>query len=160
MILASSVLTAYKLVLALHILGAVVWVGGGFTAQLLGLRATRSQSPERQAGFAQDISVIGQRAYIPASLVLIGSGVWLVHDGRFGFGTAWVTIGLAVWVASFLAGATFLGPQSAKLARDIQAAGISSPQAQRRLRGIFLYSRIELVFLLVVVVDMVLKPGQ
>jgi uncharacterized membrane protein len=151
--------TTYKVLLTLHILAAVIWVGGGAIIQLFALRATRSKSQEHQAEFAADVSVIGMRTFIPASLVLIVTGLWLVHEGSLGYGKAWVLIGLAVWIGSFLSGALFLGPQSGKLGKDIETYGFSSPQAQSRLSKIFLHSRIELAFLVVVVCDMVLKPG-
>ena len=38
--------------------------------------------------------------------------------------------------------------------------GFESPEAQVRLRNILNHSRIELLFLILVVCDMVLKPGQ
>jgi uncharacterized membrane protein len=151
--------TTYKVLLTLHILAAIVWVGGGTLIQLLALRATRSKSAEHQAGFAEDVSIVSMRTFIPASLLLIVTGLWLVHEGAWGFDKAWVLIGLAVWIGSFLSGALFLGPQSGKLAKDIEAHGFSSQQAQSRLSTIFLHSRIELAFLVIVVCDMALKPG-
>lgn len=151
--------TACKVLLTLHILAAVIWVGGASIIQLLALRATRAKSEEHQAGFASDVSVVGMRTFFPASLVLIVTGLWLVHEGSWGYGKAWVLIGLAVWIGSFLSGALYLGPRAGKLARDIEEHGFSSPQAQSRLSAIFLHSRIELGLLLIVVCDMVLKPG-
>ena len=155
-----AMFTTYKVLLTLHILAAVIWVGGAAMLQLLGIRASRASSPEHQAGFAADVEFVGMRTLLPASLVLIVTGVWLVHEGAWSYGTAWVSIGLAVWIVSALTGALFLGPQSGKLSKEIETLGIRSPAAQKRLRTIFLTSRVELVLLLLVVCDMVLKPGQ
>jgi uncharacterized membrane protein len=155
-----AMFTTYKVLLTLHILAAVIWVGGAAMLQMLGIRATRATSAEHQAAFAGDVEFVGMRALLPASLVLIVTGIWLVHEGSWGFGTAWVSIGLAVWIVSALTGALFLGPQSGKLSKEIETLGIRSPEAQKRLRTIFLTSRVELVLLLIVVCDMVLKPGQ
>ena len=151
--------TTYKVLLTLHILSAVIWDGGDAMLQLLGIRATRATSLEHQAGFAADVEFVGIRMLLPASLVLFVSGLWLVHEGSWGFGTAWVTIGLAVWLVSALTGALFLGPQSGKLSKEIETLGIGSPEAQKRLATIFLTSRVELVLLILVICDMVLKPG-
>jgi hypothetical protein len=65
-----------------------------------------------------------------------------------------------VWIASFLTGVAFLGPQSGKLGKDVEQYGIDSPQVTERLQRIFLVSRVELVFLILVVLDMTLKPGS
>ena len=65
-----------------------------------------------------------------------------------------------MWLASFVIGAGFLGPQSRKLSEDIERYGPDSAQATARLQRIFLVSRVELVFLILVVLDMALKPGS
>jgi hypothetical protein len=71
----------------------------------------------------------------------------------------WLVFPIVVWAASFVIGAAYLGPQSGKLSKDVEQYGIDSPQAMERLQRIFLISRIELVLLLLVVLDMALKPG-
>ena len=151
--------TTYKVLLTLHILAAVIWVGGGATIQLLALRVVRSKSAERLAGFSRDVAEIGMRVYLPASIVIIVTGGWLVSDGSWGFGKAWVTIGLSVWLISALAGTFYLGPTSKKIAEAIEREGVESTRAQALIAGIFRYSRIELALLVTVVCDMVLKPG-
>jgi hypothetical protein len=66
---------------------------------------------------------------------------------------------LAVFVASFLAGAGFLGPETGRLGKLAEEKGADDPDVQRRIRRVFLISRIELVLLVLVVFDMVVKPG-
>ena len=68
-------------------------------------------------------------------------------------------VGLGVFAASFLAGAGFLGPESGRLSKLIADRGPEDPDVERRIRRILLISRIELVLLVIVVADMVVKPG-
>ena len=60
---------------------------------------------------------------------------------------------------SFLSGFFYLGPQSGRLKQIYQTEGVESPAATALLGRLFLASRIELVLLILIVLDMVLKPG-
>ncbi|MBS1869224.1 MAG: DUF2269 family protein [Actinobacteria bacterium] len=151
--------TTYQWYLSVHILAAVLWVGGAFTVQLLAIRASRPRAAVEIGSLASEIEWVGTRLFIPSSLVLVVMGFLLIHEGNWDY-KFFIVFALAVWIASFLVGAAFLGPQSRKLSQDVERHGPASPQARARLQRIFLASRIELVFLLLVVLDMALKPGS
>lgn len=151
--------TTYKVLLLIHILCAVIWVGGGIMIQLLALRVVKARDSIHGAAFSRDVSVVSMRTFIPASLLLVLSGLGLVHEGNWSW-SGWLVFALVVWIASFLSGALYLGPQSKKLGDAMAEHGFDSQEAQVRLRNILNHSRIELLFLILVVCDMVLKPGQ
>jgi uncharacterized membrane protein len=150
--------TTYQWYLSIHILAVVLWVGGAFTIQLLAIRASRPSGRLQLGSLASEIEWVGTRVFIPASLILVIMGFLLVHEDNWDW-DFWLVFALAVWIASFLAGIAFLGPQSGKLGEDVERFGVDSAQATARLQRIFLVSRVELVFLLLVVLDMALKPG-
>jgi len=151
--------TTYQWYLAVHILAAVIWVGGAFTIQLLVLRATRPNAPLQVGTLATEVEWVGTRFFIPSSLVLVIMGFLLIHEGNWDW-KLWLVFALIVWIASFLVGAAFLGPQAKKLGEDVERYGADSAQATERLQRLFLVSRVELVFLILVVLDMALKPGS
>jgi uncharacterized membrane protein len=151
--------TTYQWYLAIHIVAAVLWVGGAFTIQLLAIRAAGPNARLQLGSLASEIEWVGTRLFIPSSLILVIMGFLLVSEGNLDY-EFWIVFAIAVWLASFLVGIAFLGPQSGKLGKDVEQYGIDSPQATARLQRIFLVSRIELVFLLLVVLDMALKPGS
>jgi uncharacterized membrane protein len=157
--MALATITTYQLYLSVHILTAVIWVGGALAAQVFAIRASRSGSGERLATTAADIEWLGTRVFIPSSLILVVFGFLLIHEGNWDY-RFWIVFPLAVWAASFLAGAGFLGPESGRLNTTIAREGVESAAAQARLARIFLVSRIELVLLVLVVLDMALKPGS
>lgn len=150
--------TTYDWYLAVHILAAVVWVGGALATQVFAIRAMNANDGPRLAGFAQDASWIGMRIFLPSSLILVIFGFMLAGEGNWDW-EAWLVIALLVWIASVVVGATFLGPESGRVGELIAREGPDSPAARARLQRLFLVSRIELVLLIVVVLDMVLKPG-
>jgi uncharacterized membrane protein len=151
--------TTYQWYLSIHILAAVVWVGGAFTVQLLVIRATRPNAVLQVGTLSTEIEWVGTRFFIPSSLILVILGFMLVGEGNWDW-DLWIVFALIVWIASFVVGAGFLGPQSKKLGEDVERYGPDSPQATERIQRLFLVSRIELVFLLLVVLDMALKPGS
>jgi uncharacterized membrane protein len=152
--------TRYQWLLAFHILCAVIWVGGNVFIQTLAFRAQRrrAQDPAFIATLAGDIEWWGTRVLIPTSLILVGLGFWLVDEGSWSLGDFWVSFGLGVWLFSFVVGATFLGPNSGRYGKLVREQGIESPEAAAVLDKLFLVSRIELALLILVVLDMAIKP--
>ncbi len=154
-----AAITTYQWFLSVHVLAAVLWVGGGFTIQVLAIRASRANEGPRLASLTADIEWMGTRVFMPASLLLVVFGFLMIGEGDLDY-EFWLVFPIVVWLASFFLGAGFLGPESGRLSKAIAEQGIDSPEARGRLARIFLFSRIELVFLLLVVLDMVLKPGS
>ena len=150
-------ITTYQWLLAAHILAATLWVGGAFASQMYALRAQRAGSA-RVAEFAGDVEWPGTRVFIPSSLALIVFGFLLVGEGNWEW-EPWLVAALVVWGLSFVTGAGFLGPESGRINQLSAELGPESSEVQRRIRRIFLISRIELVLLILVVLDMTLKPG-
>jgi uncharacterized membrane protein len=154
-------LTNYNAFKFVHVLAAVVWVGGACAVQVYAFLALRTDDPVRVAAFAGDTEFVGTRIFLPTSLILLVSGVFTIHEssGLWGYGQGWVQFGLAIIVLSILAGAGYLGPESGRIAKATEARGVESAEVQARIRRIFLVSRIELVLLIAVIFDMVVKPG-
>jgi uncharacterized membrane protein len=157
-----ATITTYQVYLAFHILAAVIWVGGALMLQILAIRATRAAragEPRRLADFVGEAEWVGTRVFIPASLVLVVLGFLMIHSYHWPY-RFWLIFAIAVWAGSFLTGVAFLGPQSGRLGKEIDAKGFADGGVQARIQRIFLASRIELVFLILVVLDMALKPGS
>jgi uncharacterized membrane protein len=151
---------AYKWLLAFHILLAVVWVGSNTAIQIFVIRALRA-GPDRVAYLASEIEWYGTRVLIPTSLTLVILGFILLHEssGAYDLGQGWVLFGFIVWLLSFITGAGYLGPESGRLSNLVEQRGPEDPEYLRRLARIFVISRIELLLLILVVLDMAVKPG-
>lgn len=150
----------FEVLKTLHVLAAVIWVGGAAATQVYAIRATNSNDPTRMAALAKDAEFVGTRVFTPASLLVLGLGIWMVIDREeIAFGDTWIVLGLIGILFSALVGSIFLGPESGRIGKLIDAEGAESPEVSRRLKRIFLVSRVELVVLLLVVVDMVVRPG-
>jgi uncharacterized membrane protein len=143
-----------------HVLAAVFWVGGAFATQFYAALALRTRDGVRVAGFAADVEWIGMRIFTTSSIVVFLAGIGLLENSEspWTWGMNFVTFGLVVFGASFVVGAGFLGPESGRLAKLIEAEGPNSPAVAARISRIVAVSRVELVFLLGVVWAMVVKP--
>ena len=148
----------YNLVKYVHVLCAIVWVGGAFYTQLLAIRAQRSTDPMDLPKLGATAAEIGLKVFLPASILLFAAGLVLVLE-RWSFGTFWVSISMLLWLTSVLVGALYLGPASAKVGKLFATEGPSSVAARASLARLFLVSRLELVSFAVIVFLMVTKPG-
>jgi uncharacterized membrane protein len=143
---------------ALHVLMAIVWIGGAFMIQLFAFRILEEREPRRIADFTTDVEFIATRTFIPASLILVVLGFVLMHEAHWQY-HFWVVFAIVAWALSFLSGALFLGPESGRIGKLIDERGGVDAEIQRRIERILFHSRIELVVIALVAMDMVIKPG-
>jgi len=152
------VTTAYKVLLFGHILSVVTWVGSSICMQVLSLRALRA-GPTDSLQFLGDVEWIGKRLLSPAGLLVVVFGLLLVNEVGYEFTDTWIVLALTAVALAFLVVVGYLGPQSVRLSKLVGQRGPADPDVQARIRRIMLVSRIELVILVAVVLDMVVKPG-
>ncbi len=149
----------YEWLLFFHIAAAIVWLGGGVAIQVLAIRANRTDDPARMATIAHEAEWFGTRIFLPSSLLVLVLGIILTIDGPWDFGQTWIVLALIGYGLSFVTGAAFLGPESGRIGNLLAAEGPDPPAVRARIQRIFLVSRIELVLLYLIVLDMVVKPG-
>jgi uncharacterized membrane protein len=148
----------YEILLYLHIVFAIVWLGSGLLIQILGFRAVSVNDVERIRGLLDDSHWLTARLFIPTSLAVFVLGVLLTIEGPWEFGELWIVIGLAGYATTFLTGLLFISRQVKKIAAVMERDGGMSTAAVAETKRLFLISRVDLVVLYTVVLDMVLKP--
>lgn len=135
--------TLYTVVLTLHILAVIAWLGAGVTTQVLSAQA------RDDATWPRLLSPFAQRWFPATSGIAALTGVLLWIDGPYGLGELWILLAVAGWIASSVIGGTQLGPATERWAQGDLAA-------RDRL---ITFARVDLVILTLVVADMVMKPG-
>lgn len=148
----------YQVLVYIHIVCAVIWVGGSFFAQLLALRAQRASDPMVLPMIGRQLEYLGMRVFLPAAILLFIAGAAMVIQ-NYSFGQTWVAVSMGLWLLSILAGALYIGPRTKRIAELFESEGPSSPAARGLLGKVFLVSRLELVAFAVILVMMVFKPG-
>jgi uncharacterized membrane protein len=149
----------YQLLLYIHIVCAVIWVGGALYAQLLALRVTRSPDPSELPHLARHIESIGTRVFLPAAVLLFGAGSAMTLQA-WSFGQTWIAVSVALWVLSAVVGAVYLGPRVKRAAELFEAEGPTSRGGRELIDRLFLVSRLELIGFAVIIALMTFKPGS
>jgi len=147
----------YELLLFLHVLTAVVWVGGGIALNFIGTRLIAAGTTAEIAGFARQLEWIGTRVFMPSSLVLLLAGIFMTIDA-WSFEELWIAIGIAGFLYSFINGAFFIGPLSGRTGKLLEARGADDPEVSANIKKLFFFGRIELFVLVIVVWAMTMKP--
>jgi uncharacterized membrane protein len=149
----------YQLLLYVHIISAVIWVGGAFAIQALAVLASRSADPGELPRLGRNLEIIGARVFAPAAVVLFLAGAVLTVQ-NWSFGQTWIAVSVGLWILSALAGAIYLGPRAKRVSALFDAEGPSSVAARQLIGRLFIVTRLELVSFAVIIALMVFKPGS
>lgn len=149
-------MTWYEFLLFVHISAAIIWLGGALAFQTYGAVVRRAGDPAELAQFAGRVGVIGERMFVPASLVVVLAGIGLMVEGNWSWDQLWVVFGLAAFAYSFLSGLLLISP----LAKKIPVVGPTTPAGQALILRLFTISRIELAVLFTIVLAMAVKPTR
>jgi len=148
----------YDFLLAVHILCAVMWVGGGVTLWALARRARRAGG-DAMLRFTHESAWIGPRFYAPLSLILLIAGILLVGEAGYDHSDLFITLAYLGWLNSVVIGSVIYP----RMERSIIAAAESGGTDNQDFRDAFgRYGALntwELTILLLIVVDMAVKPG-
>jgi uncharacterized membrane protein len=153
----------FQWLLALHVTGAFLLMGGGVIAAILNLAALGRERPS-------EIVLLFGLIRVAVASILVGSllalvfGLWLVHEAGYGYGDGWVVAALVLFVLGNAMGGAGgrRDERTAAYARKLAAAG-DAPSAELRAR---VHDPISLalsygsgLILIVILALMTWKPG-
>ncbi len=148
----------YEVLLALHVGGAVIWVGGGTALAIIGARFAHVGDATALKGLFQQAGWLSTRVFTPVSLLVLVFGILLVIEGPWSFDQLWVVLGLAGFAVTFFTGFFLLMPRANTINDLINREEGMTAEAAAAIRDVFLLTRIDYAVLFIVVVDMALKP--
>jgi uncharacterized membrane protein len=150
--------TLYDWLLFLHVLAAMVWLGGGVMLAVSAARVLRDPDPGAVGRFTASLHVLGPAVLAPATIAVLGLGIGLVVDtDAWDFGQLWVQLGLGLFAAAFLVGAAFQSRSAVAAARA--AEHDDDAEARRQLRHWSWGYRLIVLLLVAAAWDMTTKPG-
>ena len=146
-----------------HLLGAFLFVAGMVLAGAA-FEAARRRQTAVEIALLLGLTRVGVVLVASGTLLVLGSGLWLVHLGDWGYGAGWVDAAIGLLAATVLLGA--LGGRRPKRARKLAArlAAERAP-ASAELRALLndrttlALNYLSVVLLLAIIVLMVWKPG-
>lgn len=148
----------------IHVMSAVVWIGGVLWLSLVVIGMLRAQDYAGAQSFNRQTNTLGRLVFGPTALTTVAAGIAMVLVGDLSFGDTWIVIGLIGVALSFIIG----GVLGDRTGRALEAALLSTTsgvpdhddhaiitQLRQRLAAI---TAANLTILTVVVWAMVVKP--
>jgi uncharacterized membrane protein len=151
----------YDFLLTVHVLAAVLWVGGGASLHAMLRRMQKNADRAALLDFLGEAGRFAAIYYAALSVIMLIAGLLLVGEAQSGaeFKQAWVQIGLTIWVISLVIGVGYYGRQGKKIGELAESEGPEGKGVERAVNQYLLVNSIELTLLLLAVVDMTTKPG-
>src|SRR5215218_10534080 len=81
--------TWYATFKAVHVIFAVIWIGGGALLTILGTIAEFRDDPLEIAAVARQAAMVGERLFTPSALVVLAMGIAMMINGSLDWGTFW-----------------------------------------------------------------------
>jgi uncharacterized membrane protein len=145
-----------------HVVFAVIWIGGGFLLTTLAFIAEQQGDPAGRAHVARQASMVGMKVFTPSALIVLAMGIAMmlndVGKAAWDWGEFWVSFGLLGFLATFAIGIGLLTPAAKRIESLIGTVGPDAPEVHAQMTRIFLVARLDAAVLMLVVVDMTAKP--
>ena len=148
----------YALFKAVHVLFAVIWVGGGVTIMIHAIRAQNARDAEGIVTVAKQAAFMGEKVFAPVGLVTFLMGIAMMINTNLGWGHFWIVAGLIGYASTFIVGVAILSPMAKKIDASAAANGPTHPETLALIDRIMLIGRFDIAVLMLVVLDMVTKP--
>ena len=148
----------YSLFKAVHVLFAVIWVGGGVSIMIHAIRAQTARDPEGIVTVAKQAAFMGEKVFAPVGLVTFLMGIAMMINTNLGWGHFWIVAGLIGYASTFIVGIAILSPLAKKIDASAEKNGPTHPETMALIERIMLIARFDVAVLMLVVLDMVTKP--
>ena len=152
-----------RILLAIHILAAVIFMGNIITAAFWKVRADKSGNLESMAITSRSLQLADFAFTMPGILALLVTGIWMVGiTGWQRFQEPWLGISLVLLILTgtiWAAGMVPLQKRMTRLAGDQAAAGQADPVYRQASRTWAMMGGVATLLPVVILVLMSLKPG-
>jgi len=153
----------FQVLLAIHILAALIFVGNMITAAFWKVRADRSGNLESIAMTTRTVLLADYAFTGPGIVALLVTGIWMVGLTDWaGFKETWLSISFVLLIVTGIIWVAALLPLQFRMAR-LATAGVTSgtldPAYRRASRMWAMFGGIATLLPIIILFLMVLKPG-
>ena len=146
------------LLLTIHVLAAVFWVGGSALALALGYYL-RGRDIDTRVEYTRWTEWLAPRLIAPMSVIVIIAGPILASRLYDDLNQTWLHIGFLGWFLSFLVGVAFYPREGKKRERLIEKHDIRHETVAASVDRVLKVAAIDTLIVVLVVIDMTTKPG-
>ncbi len=147
----------YNLFKFLHIVGAIVWIGGAITAAIINARVAREKDRTVLAAVARQSRFHGMVVLGPAAGLTLIAGIVMIAVSGLGV-PFWIIWGFAMIIVSVALGATVIRRAGEELSEVAATAEPGAPHLIALQRRLATLNIINVLLLLSAVWAMVFKP--
>ncbi len=153
-------MNTYETLLWLHVLFAILWVGGNVMLNLVAIRARTSGDSTQLASLFRTLAWFGSRYFVPVSLLTLVFGFWIMAEGDWTYGdNPWIIVSLAIYAVAFVIGMLFFGPESSRIVQLLDAdPAAEAPDTKKRMKRYLNVAHVDASALMVIVFLMAAKP--
>ena len=146
------------LLLTVHVLAAVIWVGGSVMMLAIGYYLRDRDLPTR-VEFTRWTEWVAPRVIAPASVAVIIAGPLLVDEIGYEFNQLWLHIGFLGWFLSFIFGVAFYPREGRRRENLIEKHDIRHETVAASVNRVLTVATVDTLIVVLVVIDMTTKPG-
>jgi uncharacterized membrane protein len=152
-------LSLYSTLKFLHVVAAIIWVGGVITLTVVNMRLARTRNGDALAALSSVGAFYGRAVAGPAAAVTLLAGIATAVSAGFRMNSLWIIWGFAAILLSVALGATLIRGTTQRLGAlaampDGDRTGIAALQGR-----LIALSGLNILLLLSAVWAMVAKPG-
>ena len=151
-------MTLYHLLLFIHILLGMVWVGGIVHSEVQIIGAERSRDPSRVVDAYVSLAATNRKLFLVPSWAVTGFGAWLVVETNRSFTELWIVLAMIGSLLAAGVGLVVLAAEGMRISRMVR----EGQDREGVLARIFRLSRLRKVHTLVLVgvlALMIWQPG-
>ena len=146
----------HDLLLVLHIVGVATWLGANMV-QFLSTRRLVAQGGQVAAAWTATTLLWGRILYMPAAVLVLVTGTWLVLDGAWEFSDVFVSVGFTVIIIATILGIVV----TAKIGERATAAFGAGDDAagNAEINKLMSWAILDTVLIVIAIIAMVGKWG-
>lgn len=140
----------------MHVISAIVWLGGGSCMLILSIAADRAGNDAELVRVLKNVIFLASRVFVPAAVSTLVFGILmtlLAHS----FMELWILIGLAGFAWTFAIGHLVIRPRAEQLGAMIEEGGVTAEMLERG-RQLTQIAKFDYTLMFLIVVAMVIRP--
>lgn len=145
---------SYDTLALIHSIAAYVWFGALFGSLVFATLSTRRSADGVLVG-AFAMLRFSTRVGLPAAVVLMIAGIWMMTEGGISWGATWISIGFLVWILVAVGGSGLMHPT----ARKLRNATVGSPEATGYAKRIIWIGGAQIILIAIAIWAMSAQPG-
>jgi uncharacterized membrane protein len=151
--------TLLQLLLFVHLLAVVVWLGGAFVGTMIGVRLRKAGDTAAMASFCNAFANVAGPLFGGSGILVLLTGIGMVaKDDAFAFSDLWISIGFTLWLVSMVLGAAVVGRRWYLIGTALEQDGATLAEHEPAIRKAVAFTHVDVLVRVVAVFVMVWRP--